>query len=204
MPRTQHPNEESTTMKKALAAALLTAAPALAPAAPVTYQLDPEHTYPSFEADHLGGLSTWRGKFNRSSGRVVLDREARTGSVEVTVDVASLDFGHDKLNDHARSAEIFDVAKYPTATFKGTVNGWNGEQPSEVAGELTLHGVTRPVTLNIQSFACKTHPLHKKEACGADAVAAFNRADFGVDFGAAYGFKMDVLLRIQAEGLRVD
>jgi len=191
-------------MKKVLVAALLSAAPALAVAAPVTYQLDPEHTFPSFEADHLGGLSTWRGKFNKSSGRVVLDREARTGSVEVTVDVASLDFGHDKMNEHARSAEIFDVARFPTATFKGTINGWTGDQPTAVAGDLTLHGVTRPVTLVINTFTCKPHPVQKKEACGADAVARFNRADFGIDFGAAYGFKMDVLLRIQVEGLRAD
>ena len=193
-------------MKPVLAVSILmgTFASAGVAAAPVVYQLDPEHTYPSFEADHLGGLSTWRGKFNKSSGRVVLDREARTGSVEVVVDVGSLDFGHDKMNDHARSAEIFDVAKYPTATFKGRIDGWTGDQPVAVAGALTLHGVTRPLTLVVKSFTCKPHPLHKKEACGADAVASFNRADFGVDFGAAYGFKMDVLLRIQVEGLRSD
>lgn len=191
-------------MKNVVAVTLLAAIPALAAAAPVTYQLDPEHTFPSFEADHLGGLSTWRGKFNKSSGRVVLDREGRTGSVEVTVDMSSLDFGHDKLNEHARSAEVFDVARYPTATFKGAINGWTGDQPTAVAGDLTLHGVTRPVTLIVKSFTCKPHPMYKKEACGADAVAHFNRADFGVDYGAAYGFKMDVLLRIQVEGLRAD
>lgn len=191
-------------MKRILSAAVLSAAPALALGAPVAYELDPTHTYPSFEADHLGGLSTWRGKFNRSSGRFVIDREAKTGSVEVAIDVRSIDFGNDELNAHALTPEMFDAARYPAATFKGTVSAWTGDRPAAVAGELTLRGVSRPVTLTVNSFQCKQHPVAKKEVCGADAVATFKRADFGLDFGAAYGFRMDVLLRIQAEGLRAD
>ncbi|MFO1376399.1 MAG: YceI family protein [Steroidobacteraceae bacterium] len=191
-------------MKRILTAAVLSAAPGLALAAPVAYELDPTHTYPSFEADHLGGLSTWRGKFNRSSGRFVIDREAKTGSVEVAIDVRSIDFGNDELNAHALTPEMFDATRYPAATFKGTVSGWTGDRPAAIAGELTLRGVTRPVTLTVNSFHCRPHPMAKKEVCGADAVATFNRADFGLDFGAAYGFRMDVLLRIQAEGLRAD
>src|ERR1700716_4666974 len=88
-------------------------------AAPVTYILDPSHTYPSFEADHMGGLSVWRGKFDSSSGKVVYDKDAKSGSIDVTVDMSSVDFGMPKLNEHAKSAEIFDVAKFPTATFSG-------------------------------------------------------------------------------------
>ena len=191
-------------MKRILTAAVLSAAPAVALGAPVAYELDPTHTYPSFEADHLGGLSTWRGKFNRSSGRFVIDREAKTGSVEVAIDVRSIDFGNDELNAHALKPEMFDAARYPAATFKGAISGWTGDQPAAVSGELTLRGVTRPVTLTVNSFHCRPHPMAKKEVCGADAVATFNRADFGLDFGAAYGFRMDVMLRIQAEGLRAD
>ena len=191
-------------MKRILTAVVLSAVPGLVLAAPVAYELDPTHTYPSFEADHLGGLSTWRGKFNRSSGRVVIDREARTGSVEVSIDVRSIDFGNDELNAHALTPEMFDAARYPAATFKGAISGWSADRPASVAGELTLRGVTRPVTLTVNAFHCRPHPLAKKEVCGADAVASFNRADFGLDFGAAYGFGMDVLLRIQAEGLRAD
>ena len=191
-------------MKRILTAVVLSAVPGLVLAAPVAYELDPTHTYPSFEADHLGGLSTWRGKFNRSSGRVVIDREARTGSVEVSIDVRSIDFGNDELNAHALTPEMFDAARYPAATFKGAISGWSADRPASVAGELTLRGVTRPVTLTVNAFHCRPHPMAKKEVCGADAVASFNRADFGVDFGAAYGFGMDVLLRIQAEGLRAD
>jgi len=173
-------------------------------AAPVTYKLDPDHTYPSFEADHLGGLSTWRGKFNASSGTVVMDREAGTGTLEVRVDTASIDFGHDKLNEHARSADIFDVAQFPVATYTGTLAKFVDGAPTEVDGELTLKGVTKPLVLRIDRFVCKPHPMLKKEACGADATATFDRDAFGVDYGKAYGFDMQTLLRIQVEAIRAD
>src|SRR6185369_12953852 len=112
----------------------------------------PNHTYPSFEADHMGGMSIWRGKFTKSSGTVVFDREAKAGTVEVNVETASVDFGHAKMNEHAKGAEIFDVAKYPTATYKGKFTKFNGDVPAEISGELTLHGVTKPVTLQINQF----------------------------------------------------
>jgi polyisoprenoid-binding protein YceI len=169
-------------------------------AAPVTYVLDPNHTYPSFEADHMGGLSVWRGKFDATSGKVVYDKDAKSGSLEVSVDVASIDFGNPKLNEHAKSAEIFDAAKYPKATYTGKFTKFNGASPTEAQGELTLHGVTKPVTLVINQFICKPNPMTKKEVCGADASATFNRADFGVNFGDKYGFKQEVKLQIQVEG----
>jgi polyisoprenoid-binding protein YceI len=169
-------------------------------AAPVTYILDPSHTYPSFEADHMGGLSVWRGKFTATSGKVVYDKAAKSGSLEVTVDVSSVDFGMPKLNEHAKSSEIFDVAKYPTATFSGKFTKFNGDSPAEAQGTLTMHGVTKPLTLTINSFLCKPNPMNKKEVCGADAAAIFNRSDFGVNFGDKYGFKQEVKLQIQVEG----
>jgi polyisoprenoid-binding protein YceI len=169
-------------------------------AAPVTYNIDPAHTYPSFEADHMGGLSLWRGKFNSSSGTITLDKEAKTGTVDITIDTTSLDFGNDKLNDHAmKDAAMFDVAKYPTATYKGTLAKWVNGSPTEVQGELTMHGVTKPVTLKIDSFLCKQHPMTKKEVCGADATGTFSRYDFGITYGQNFGFKPDVKLLIQVE-----
>src|SRR5712672_4592991 len=105
-------------MKNALPVAMLALMTGSAIAAPVKYNVDPNHTYPSFEADHLGGLSVWRGKFDKSSGTIVLDKEKTTGTVDVTVDAASIDFGHQKLNEHAKSPEMFDVSKFPTATYK--------------------------------------------------------------------------------------
>jgi polyisoprenoid-binding protein YceI len=169
-------------------------------AAPVTYKLDPSHTYPSFEADHMGGLSIWRGKFTSSSGTVVYDKDAKSGSIEVTVDISSIDFGMPKLNEHAKSAEIFDAAKFPTATFSGKFTKFNGASPTEAQGTLTMHGVTKPITLAINSFLCKPNPMNKKEVCGADASTSFNRSDFGVSFGDKYGFKQEVKLQIQVEG----
>jgi polyisoprenoid-binding protein YceI len=191
-------------MRKVLLASLLAATCGTAIAAPVTYNLDPSHTYPSFAADHMGGLSVWRGKFTKSSGKVVLDREAKSGVVEVTVETASIDYGHEKMNEHAKGAEIFDVAKYPTAVYKGKLAKFNGDVPTEVQGELTLHGVTKPLTLQINQFLCKPHPMLKREACGADASATFKRSDFGINFGEAYGFNMDVKLQIQVEGVKAE
>ncbi len=169
-------------------------------ATPVTYILDPKHTYPSFAADHMGGLSVWRGKFTDTSGKVVYDKDAKAGTIEVTVNMNSVDFGLAKLDEHAKSAELFDTAKFPTATFSGQFTQFNGATPTEAAGTLTLHGVTKPLTLKINSFMCKPNPMTKKEVCGADASATFNRSDFGITFGDAYGFKMWVKLEIQVEG----
>ncbi|MGA7811676.1 YceI family protein [Caballeronia sp.] len=168
----------------------------------VTYQLDPNHTYPSFEADHFGGISTWRGKFDKSSGTVTIDRAAKTGTLDVTIDMTSVAIGNEKLNGELKSAQFFDADKFPTATYKGTSMKFKGDVPTEVMGDLTLHGVTKPVTLTIQSFKCFTHPMMKKEVCGTESTATFDRADFGIDYGKAYGFSMKTVLHIQAEGVR--
>jgi len=170
-----------------------------AAAAPMTYEIDPQHTYPSFEADHMGGMSTWRGKINSSSGKIVVDKQAGTGTVDVTMDMKTIDFGIDALNAHAQTPDLFDTAKYPTAHYTGKLAKFQNGAPTEVDGTLTLHGVSKPVTLKINSFQCKDHPMKKKEFCGADASATLNRDDFGVDFGKTMGFKMGVTLRIQIE-----
>ena len=172
-------------------------------AAPVSYEIDPQHTYPSFEADHMGGMSVWRGKINSSAGKIVLDKEAGTGTVDVTMDMKTIDFGIDALNAHAQTPDLFDTAKYPTATYTGKLAKFQNGAPTEVVGTLTLHGVTKPVTLKINSFMCKDHPMKKKEFCGADATATLNRDDFGVDFGKQMGFKMGVTLRIQIEATAI-
>jgi polyisoprenoid-binding protein YceI len=191
-------------MKYKYALLLLALAATSATAASTTYNLDPDHTHPSFEVDHFGGLSTWRGTFKKSSGTVTLDTEARTGSVDVLIDTGTVDFAHDKLNEHVSSAEMLDVAKYPTAEYKGKFVDFANGAPRTVSGLLTLHGVTKPVTLTINSFKCIEHPMLKKQVCGADASGSFNRAEFGVNYGQQYGFKQDVLLRIQAEGIKVN
>jgi polyisoprenoid-binding protein YceI len=187
-----------------VALALLGALATSASAAPVTYNVDPEHTFPSFEADHFGGMSVWRGKFERTSGNIVLDREAATGTVDITVDASSLDFGLEKLNTHAKGADpgMFDVAQFPTATYKGKLTKFKDGAPVEAQGDLTLHGVTRPVTLTIRSFKCMAHPMKKKEFCGADAIGTINRDDFGINWGKSFGFGMEVKLAIQVEAFK--
>jgi polyisoprenoid-binding protein YceI len=169
-------------------------------AAPVSYEVDANHTHPVFEADHFGGVSVWRGIFNASKGSIVLDREAKSGSVDVTIDAASILTGVPDLDKHVKSAEFLDVEKFPTATYKGKLVQFKDGAPTEVQGELTLHGVTKPVTLTIKSFKCKAHPMKPGlELCGADAHTEINREEFGINWGKNFGFGMKVGLSIQVE-----
>lgn len=149
-------------------------------AAPVTYEIDPAHTYPSFEADHSGGMSVWRGKFNSSSGKISLDKQANAGTVEVTIDMKSVDVGHQGLNDHLNTPDLLDTAKFPTATFSGKLAGFSNGAPKTVEGNLTMHGVTKPVTFKVSNFVCLPHHFRKVPACGAEATATVKRTDWGI------------------------
>lgn len=186
--------------RKHVVAALLTLGAASAFAQ--TYTIEPNHTYPSFEADHMG-ISVWRGKFTKTSGTVKLDRSAKNGSADITIDANSIDFGHAKMNDHARSKDMFNVEQFPTITYKGKSIKFNGDTPVAMEGELTMLGVTKPVTLNISKFKCIEHPMFKKEVCGADATADFKRTDFGLNYGTPR-FAPEVRLAIQVEALKAD
>ena len=179
----------------------LLAASGSALAAATTYRIDPDHTYPSFEADHMGGLSVWRGKFNHTRGTVTLDKAAGLGTVDVTVDMTSADFGQEQLNKGAPGKDLFETAKYPQARYTGKLVDFVNGAPTRVTGKLTLHGVTHPLDLKIDSFKCMQHPVFKREVCGADALATFRRDTFGIDAGKDYGFGMDVTLRIQVEAI---
>jgi polyisoprenoid-binding protein YceI len=183
----------------ALFAAMLCAA-TVAQSAPVTYQIDPAHTFPSFEADHMG-ISVWRGKLTRNAGTVVYDKADGSGTVDVAMDLASIDFGLDALNAWARGDQFFNVDKHPGATFKGRFEGTAGGVPTRLAGELTLNGQTHPVTLTIHKLKCIPHPMLKRELCGADASGVFKRDAFGLTAGKDWGFDMDVQLRIQVEAV---
>ena len=165
------------------------------------YTIDPMHTYPSFEADHMG-ISVWRGKLDKTSGGVNLDKAAGTGDVDVVIDLSSIDFGLDALNTWAKGKDFFDVANHPTATYKGKLVDFVDGAPTRVVGTLNLHGVSRPVDLKIDLFKCIPHPIFKRELCGADASGTFDRSQFGLSAGKDYGFKMDVPLRIQVEALK--
>lgn len=169
-------------------------------AAPVTYTIDSAHTYPAFEADHMGGLSFWRGKFNSSSGTIVLDTEAQTGTVDITIDATSIDFGNDALNAHWQRPDFADTAQFPTATFTGKLVDFQDGAPTAIDGEFTLHGVTKPLRLTINQFKCMNHPQRGVPVCGADATGTFNRDEFGITLGKPL-FNMAVTLRISVEAL---
>jgi polyisoprenoid-binding protein YceI len=183
-----------------VAITIAVALPYTALAAPVNYNIDPDHTFPSFEADHMG-ISVWRGKFNKTTGKVVLDKAAGSGMVDVVIDPASIDFGHDVLNGWAKGDAFFDTAKFPEARYSGKLTGWVNGAPTKVEGQFTLHGVSKPVNLDIKLFKCILHPMLKRDLCGADVYGSFNRDDFGLAAGKDYGFKMDVPLRIQVEAI---
>lgn len=187
-------------MKLHLIPAALLLATAAASAQPVAYAIDPTHTFPSFEADHMG-ISVWRGKFNKSSGKVLYDKAAGVGTVEIVTELASIDFGMDVLNTWARGKDFFEVKKYPRAVFKGSLQSPVNGVPTKLVGELTMHGVTRPLTLAVHALKCIQHPMLKRDYCGADASGSFNREDFGLSAGKDYGFSMNVDLRIQVEAI---
>jgi len=167
-----------------------------------TYNIDPGHTYPSFEADHLG-ISFWRGKFTKTTGKVVLDRAAKTGSIDIVIDASTIDFGHAKMNENARGKDMFNVEQFPTVTYKSRALKFEGEKLVAVEGDMTLLGVTKPMPLKVTHFKCMMHPMLKREVCGVDASARFDRSDYGLSYGVPR-FSPEVKLQIQAEAVRAD
>mgnify|MGYP002640396964 CR=1 FL=1 len=167
-------------------------------AEPVTYIIDNAHTYPAFEADHSGGLSIWRGKINSTTGAIVLDKEAETGSVNIEMDMHTIDFGHEGMNNSAKD-HVVNVADYPTATYTGELTDFVDGAPTMVRGSLNLHGVTKDLDLTLNSFLCKPHPRHQREVCGADAFASFDRSDYNIMHGLDNGFLPFINLLISVE-----
>lgn len=165
-------------MKKLACATLLGLAfTASAVAAPETYNIDGTHTFARFSYDHFG-YSTQLSKFNKTTGKIVLDREAKSGSVDVSIDTTSVDTGYSVFNGHIQGEDFLDTAKYPTATYKSTKLNFNGDKLVSVDGNLTIKGVTKPVTLTVTSFLCMPHPALKREVCGANASAQIKRTEF--------------------------
>lgn len=164
-----------------LAAALCLAAAVSTPAlaAPETFALDANHTYPRFSYNHLG-FSTQLSRFNKTTGKVVLDKAAKTGSVDIVIDTKSVDTGSTLFNEHIQAEDFLDTAKYPTATFKSTKVTFNGDKPATIEGDLTLKGVTKKVTLTVTSFLAMPHPMQKKDAIGANAHTTVKRTDFNM------------------------
>lgn len=164
-------------MSQCLSALVLTMIASAALAAPETYVLDGSHTYPRFSYSHLG-FSTQLSRFNTTTGKVVFDKAAKTGSVDVEIDAKSVDTGSTLFNQHIQGEDFLDTAKFPKAIFKSTNVVFEGEKPVKIEGNLTIKGVTKPVTLTVTSFQAMPHPMQKKDAIGANAYTFIKRSEF--------------------------
>ena len=188
-------------MKKFTIAAVLLADIAAAHAALATYVIDPTHTFATFEITHFG-TSTYRGRFDKKEGSVQIDRAAKTGKVELTIDMASISTGVEPLNKHLQGKDFFNVAENPSAKFVGDKFVFNGDKVSEVAGTLTMMGKTHPVTLNATAFNCYTNPMLKREVCGGDFETTLQRSQWGVTYGMPAVLPDAVRLLVQVEAIK--
>ncbi|WP_039049094.1 YceI family protein [Comamonas thiooxydans] len=171
-------------------------------AAPATYAIDPTHTFATFEIDHFGA-STNRARFDKKSGNVQFDKAAKTGKVEVTLDMTSVNSGTPSFNKHLQSADIFNVEKFPEAKFVSDKFVFDGDKLKEVTGQLTLLGKTAPITVKANKFTCYESPmLQKREVCGGDFEATIDRTQWGVNYGIPYGFPKEVRLVLQIEAVK--
>ena len=183
---------------KSLAIMVIAASLPLSALAADSYTVDPNHTFPNFTINHLG-FSTMHGRFDRTSGTITLDRTAKTGSVDISIETASISTGFSKRDDHLKSPDFFNAAEFPAITYKSTAVHFNGDKPSSIDGNLTISGVTKPVTLTITDFNCGTNPMSKKDECGAAATAQIKRSDFGVKYGLpAIGDDVNMDFEIEA------
>ena len=187
-------------MKRITLLSLIAAFSSTAQAAPETYVIDGPHTLPRFSYSHFG-YSTQLSRFDKTSGKIVLDRQAKTGSVEVTIDTTSVNTGYPLFNEHIQGEDFLHTAKYPKATFISNKLTFEGENLVAVDGTLTLKGISKPVTLTITSFQCMPHPMLKKDACGANATTVVKRTDFNMGKYAP-NVGDDVTLTIPVEAVK--
>lgn len=187
-------------MKKLIAVAIAASLSSAAFAAPETFVLDANHTKPRFEYSHFG-YSNQVSRFDTVTGKITIDRAAHTGAVDVTIDATSVSTGSAVFNGHIQGEDFFDTAKYPTITYKSDKMKFDGDKLVSVEGNLTIKGITRPVTLAVSTFMCMPHPMMKKEACGANATAHVRRSDFNMGKHAPY-VSDEVTLSIPVESLK--
>jgi polyisoprenoid-binding protein YceI len=181
-----------------LTTALFAALAGSAIAAPVTYGVDSTHTFPRFSYSHFG-YSTQLSSFKNTSGKVVFDAEAKTGSVDISIDMKSVNTGFEDFNGHIQGEDFLDTAKFPTATFKSTKVVFEGDKPKSIDGVLTIKGVSKPVTLTVTSFQAMPHPMMKKPALGANAFTTIKRSEFGAGKFAPYvGDEVRIDIAIEA------
>ncbi|MGB8882719.1 MAG: YceI family protein [Azonexus sp.] len=188
--------QKLTRLTAALILATVAAAPALA--APETFAVDSTHTFPRFSYNHLG-YSIQMSRFDKATGTVTLDKAAKTAAVDIVIDTKSVNTGSATFNEHIQGEDYLDTAKYPTATFKSTKVNFEGDKPASIEGNLTLKGITKPVTLTVTSFHAMPHPMVKKDAIGANATTKVKRTDFNMGKNAPYvGDEVTIDIAIEA------
>lgn len=165
-----------------------------------SYTIDPTHTFPAFEIDHLG-FSTQRGRFNLTQGKLMLDEDKKTGSVDIIIDAASIDTGLAKLEEHLRAEDYFDVKRYPTLQFSGDKFRFIEDRLVAVSGNLSLHGVSLPVTLNVTRYKCGLNVARLRKVCGADMSTTIKRSEYGMSKGTPF-VGDEVRITIQVEAVR--
>lgn len=166
-------------MKRNLLLAGLMLASTSLMAAPETYVIDGNHSMARFSYSHFG-YSTQLSRFDKTSGKIVLDKEAKQGSINVTIQTTSVNTGYALFNEHIQAEDFFDTAKYPTAIFASNKLNFKGDKLASIDGTLTIKGISKPVTFAVTSFMCMPHPMAKKEACGANATTVVKRSDFNM------------------------
>jgi polyisoprenoid-binding protein YceI len=191
-------------MRVRLVVAAVAACAALPAWADESYALDSVHSQPGFVVQHLG-LSNQVGSFRQSSAKITIDRAAKKGTVDVTIDAASIHtFDPTRLDAIVKGEKYFNVEKYPTITFHSNDVHFDGDRVVAVNGELTMLGVTKPVMLTVEHFRCGPQPLNKKPMCGGEATATIKRSDWGMTAGIPYAPSDEVMLRIPIEAYRVE
>jgi polyisoprenoid-binding protein YceI len=166
-----------------------------------TYKIDPVHSQPMFEVKHMG-FSIQRGAFAKATGRITLDRVARDGTIDVTIDTTSIKTIDPRLDAHMKGEDFFNVAKYPTMVFKSSKLNFDGDRLVGAEGELTMLGVTRPVTLKVANFVCGDHPINRKAMCGAEVTATIKRSEWGMNYEAPALVGDDVRITIPVEAYK--
>jgi polyisoprenoid-binding protein YceI len=185
-------------MNKTLAALIAGSTLSLSAMAADSYTVDPRHTFPSFEINHLG-FSMQRGRFNETSGKIILDPKAATGNIQIAINTASISTGLAELEEHLRGKDFFDAARYPQITFTSDQLSFNNGQLTAIDGFLTMHGITKPVHLTVDYFHCGLNVITMKNACGANATTSLQRSDFGVDkYAPALADDVKIVIQIEA------
>ena len=188
-------------MRGIISAVMFAVLPVSAMAAAESFTVDPDHTFPNFTINHLG-FSTMHGRFGQTSGKLTVDEANHTGSVDVVIDAASVNTGFNKRDDHLRSPDFLNAKEFPEISYKSTKVTINKDSSAVVEGNLTIAGVSKPVTLNVQRMNCGINPMDPKKQqyrCGFDAQAKIKRSDFGVKFGLpAIGDDMAIDLEVEA------